>query len=232
MHTLGGTAVTDLVLVSHHLCPYVQRAAIALAEKSVGFERRVVDLAAKPDWFLAISPTGKVPVLIAGGRPIFESAVILEYLEDTFGPALHPADPLARADHRAWIEFGSALLADIAGFYNAKDEAVFEAKRLEIARKLARVEERLIASPWFDGESFSLVDAVYAPVFRYFDLFDAVGDFGFAAGTPKIARWRSCLARRPSVKGAVSADYPASLRAFIAARGSLLSRQVSRKVAA
>jgi len=80
-----------LVLVSHLLCPYVQRAAIALAEKGVAFERRVIDLANKPDWFLALSPTGKVPVLIADGRPIFESAVILEYLEDTLAPALHPA---------------------------------------------------------------------------------------------------------------------------------------------
>jgi glutathione S-transferase len=224
--------MTDLVLVSHHLCPYVQRAAIVLAEKGAAFERRVIDLAAKPAWFLALSPTGKVPVLIAGGRPIFESAVILEYLEDTLAPALHPTDPLARADHRAWIEFGSALLADIAGFYNARDEAIFEAKRLEIARKLARVEERLLASPWFDGKAFSLVDAVYAPVFRYFDLFDSVSDFGFAVEKPKIARWRSALAQRESVKGAVSADYPESLRAFVAARESLLSQQVSRKVAA
>jgi len=224
--------MTDLVLVSHHLCPYVQRAAIVLAEKGAAFERRVIDLAAKPAWFLALSPTGKVPVLVAGGRPIFESAVILEYLEDTLAPALHPTHPLARADHRAWIEFGSALLADIAGFYNARDEAIFEAKRLEIARKLARVEERLLASPWFDGKAFSLVDAVYAPVFRYFDLFDSVSDFGFAVEKPKIARWRSALAQRETVKGAVSADYPESLRAFVAARESLLSQQVSRKVAA
>jgi glutathione S-transferase len=49
-----------LTLVSHHLCPYVQRAAIALTEKGVPFERRHVDLSTKPDWFLAISPLGKV----------------------------------------------------------------------------------------------------------------------------------------------------------------------------
>ncbi|TGU31135.1 glutathione S-transferase family protein, partial [bacterium M00.F.Ca.ET.152.01.1.1] len=54
---------TRLTLVSHHLCPYVQRAAIALAEKAVPFERVNVDLADKPDWFRAISPLGKVPLL-------------------------------------------------------------------------------------------------------------------------------------------------------------------------
>ena len=54
---------TTLTLVSHLLCPYVQRAAIALREKDVPFERVVIDLANKPDWFVAISPLGKVPLL-------------------------------------------------------------------------------------------------------------------------------------------------------------------------
>src|SRR5690242_18602243 len=124
-----------LKLISHPLCPYVQRAAIALAEKGVPFERIQIDLADKPDWFLAISPIGKVPVLLVDDQPIFESAVILEYLEDTIAPALHPADPLRRAEHRAWIEFGSAILSDIAGLYGANEENAFEAKRAELARK-------------------------------------------------------------------------------------------------
>ena len=104
--------MTKLTLISHKLCPYVQRAVIALTEKGVPFERIDIDLANKPEWFLKISPLGKTPVLLVGDTPIFESAVILEYLEDTQYPALHPADPLARAEHRAWIEFGSAILND------------------------------------------------------------------------------------------------------------------------
>ena len=96
-----------LTLVSHELCPYVQRAAIALAVKGVPFHRIDVDLAHKPDWFLAVSPLGNTPVLLVGDSAIFASAVILEYLEETQPNPLHPADPLARAEHRAWI--GSAL---------------------------------------------------------------------------------------------------------------------------
>ena len=113
--------MTKLTLISHKLCPYVQRAVISLAEKGVPFERIDIDLANKPDWFLKVSPLGKTPVLLVGDTAIFESAVILEYLEDTQAPALHPADPLARAEHRAWIEFGSAILNDIAGLYAAAD---------------------------------------------------------------------------------------------------------------
>ena len=72
-----------LKLISHKLCPYVQRAVIALTEKGVAFERIDIDLANKPDWFLNISPLGKTPVLLVGDHAIFESAVILEYLEET-----------------------------------------------------------------------------------------------------------------------------------------------------
>ena len=72
-----------LKLISHKLCPYVQRAVIALTEKGVAFERVDIDLANKPEWFLGISPLGKTPVLLVGDVPIFESAVILEYLEET-----------------------------------------------------------------------------------------------------------------------------------------------------
>src|ERR1700704_2990805 len=130
--TRGYTMVVPLKLISHKLCPYVQRAVIALTEKGVTFERIDIDLANKPDWFLQISPLGKTPVLQVGDTAIFESAVILEYLEETQAKPLHPADPLARAEHRAWIEFGSAILNDIAGFYAAPDEVTFKAKTIQI----------------------------------------------------------------------------------------------------
>ncbi|MFZ2158218.1 MAG: glutathione S-transferase family protein [Bradyrhizobium sp.] len=208
-----------LKLISHKLCPYVQRAVIALTEKGVPFERIDIDLVNKPAWFLAISPLGKTPVLQVGDKAIFESAVILEYLEETQAKPLHPADPLARAEHRGWIEFGSAVLNDIAGFYAAPDEATFKAKAAQLEQKFARLEARVVA-----GENFSLVDAVFGPVFRYFDVFDDIGDFGILADKPKLTRWRNSLAARPSVRTAVSVDYPALLRDFIERRNSWLSQ--------
>src|ERR1700738_33903 len=167
-----------LKLISHKLCPYVQRAVIALTEKGVPFERIDIDLANKPDWFLAISPLGKTPVLQVGDSAIFESAVILEYFEETQAKPLHPADPLVRAEHRGWIELGSAVLNDIAGFYAAKDEAPFKARTAQLEQKFARLEARVAASPWFDGENFSRVGAVFGPVFRYFGGFVVHVGFG------------------------------------------------------
>jgi glutathione S-transferase len=224
MHLHPGISMPRrLRLISHKLFPYVQRAVIALTEKGVPFDRIDVDLANKPDWFSRLSPLGRTPVLQVGDTAIFESAVILEYLEETEPKPLHPADPLRRAEHRGWIEFGSAVLNDIAGLYSASDEAAFKAKTAQLEARFVRLEARVAASPWFDGEEFSLVDAVFGPVFRYFDVFDGIGDFGILAGKPKLTRWRASLAARPSVKSAVSADYPALLRDFLKRRNSWIS---------
>ena len=220
-----------LKLISHKLCPYVQRAVIALTEKGVPFERIDIDLANKPDWFLKISPLGKTPVLVVGEHAIFESAVILEYLEETQPNPLHPADALGRAEHRSWIEFGSAVLNDIAGLYSAADETAFRVKAAQLETRFARLEARIAAAPWFDGEKFSLVDAVFGPVFRYFDVFDEIGDFGILTGKPKLVRWRAALAARPSVRSAVSADYPALLSDFLDRRRSYISRLQARLAA-
>ena len=129
-----------LKLISHKLCPYVQRAVIALTEKGIEFERIDIDLGNKPEWFLAISPLGKTPVLQVGDVAIFESAVILEYLEETAPKPLHPVDPLRRAEHRGWIDFGSVVLNDIAGFYAAPDEIAFTAKTSQLRQRFARLE--------------------------------------------------------------------------------------------
>lgn len=220
-------AASALTLVSHHLCPYVQRAAIVLAEKGVPFERRYIDLDCKPDWFRAISPLGKVPLLLLrrDGRDaaIFESAVICEYLEETQpGARLHPADPLERALHRGWIEFGSSILSDLWGLETATDAEGYEAQRQVLAGKFARIEAVLNATPYFSGTSFSIVDATYAPIFRYFDVFDAIADTEVFAHTPKVRAWRTTLAARSSVVTAVPADYADRLRAFLAKRDAYI----------
>lgn len=209
-----------LTLVSHHLCPYVQRASIVLSEKGTRFERIYIDLAAKPDWFLRISPLGKVPLLAVprdrADAILFESAVICEYLEETQGsPALHPDDPLQKARHRGWMEFGSSILADLWVYETTKDAAQFETKRQVLATKFATLEQELGDGPYFAGDRFSMVDAVFAPIFRYFELFEGLFDSGIFDGLPRVAVWRQALAIRPSVKAAVTEDYHDRLMAFL-----------------
>jgi len=210
-----------LQLVSHHLCPYVQRAAIALLEKGTPFERVMIDLRDKPAWFKAMSPLGKVPLLRVA-RPgkedaiLFESTVICEYIEETeSGPRLHLQDPLERAQHRAWMEFGSSILSDIWGLETAREPQPFDAKRQALREKFMRLEAVVGEGPYFAGKAFSLVDAVFGPIFRYFDLFDRLADHGIFTGLPKVGAWRVALAARPSVRAAAVPDYEERLRAFL-----------------
>jgi glutathione S-transferase len=204
--------MSKLTLISFPTCPYVQRAVIALKEKGVDFEVVYIDLANKPDWFLDISPLGKVPVLKVEreGKElaiVFESAVILEYLEETVGGTrLHPVDALERAQHRSWIEFGSQVLGDLWRLSAAKDEAELDAARQALAGKLQRL-ETIVVGPFFAGSDFSLVDAVFAPAFRQLDALETVVQTGLTADLPKLDAWRKSLAARPSVKEAAPADF-------------------------
>lgn len=221
-----------LMLISHRLCPYVQRAAIVLAEKGMAFDRKDIDLANKPDWFLKLSPLGKTPVLLVDGEAIFESAVICEYLDDTAAPRLHPQDPLQRASHRGWMEFGSAVLNSIGAFYKAPDEQALLARAAELRAKFQQMEAALGAGPYFGGGRFGMVDAVFGPVFRYFDVFDAIGDFGVFTDMPKVNAWRRALAQRESVRKAAGTDYPDLLGTFLQQRGSALSGRIDNALLA
>lgn len=224
-------AVPAWLLVSHALCPYAQRVAIVLHEKGVAFERRDIDLADKPAWFLAASPLGQVPVLLVGGEPLFESAVICEYLDEAMAPRLHPEDALERARHRAWGEFASQLLQAIAGLYNAPDAPALQTRVVGLRAKFERLEAALGEGPYFAGGGFGVVDAAFGPVFRYFDVIDRIADLGLWDGLYRIAAWRAALARRESVVSAAAPDYAARLARFLRARDSELGRLAAAALA-
>lgn len=216
-----------LILVSHALCPYVQRASIALSEKDVVFRRVDIDLSDKPDWFLGLSPLGKTPVLLADDTPIFESAAIVEFLEDTQARPLHPADPLTRAQHRGWMEFASSTLNDIAGLYSAPDQERYAAKASAIEHKIGRLEAAVGDGPFFAGDAFSLVDAAFGPVFRYFDVIEPAVGLDVFGAAECVRRWRQSLAARPSVRDAVGATYAVALTHFLTTRGSHLAKRMA-----
>ncbi|GGX43582.1 glutathione S-transferase family protein [Saccharospirillum salsuginis] len=219
-------------LITHVLCPYVQRSVIVLQEKDMPYRRTDIDLANKPDWFRSISPLGKVPVLVTGERrSLFESAVICEYLNEITPGSLHPEDALERAEHRAWIEFGSGLLNRIAQLYNAPTREAFDAVRETLADLFRQLEDRLEEGPFFSGEPFRMIDAVYGPIFRYFDVFDSVVDLDVFREVPRVQAWRANLEARETVRTAVSADYPERLLAFVRNRGSYLSSRVAEALA-
>jgi len=214
-------------LISHVLCPYVQRSIIILEEKNISFTRTDIDLANKPAWFKQKSPMGKVPILlIDDNRSLFESSVICEYLDDVTEGSLHPRDSFEKANHRALIELGSVILNNIASLYNAKDKTSFQNIHTEIQRKFKFLEKHLSGIPFFSGDKIHLIDAVYGPIFRYFEVFDSFIELNTFAHLPKCQLWRKVLSQRKSVKHAVSKDYSAFLIQFLINRDSYISQLI------
>lgn len=219
----------SLKLISHKLCPYVQRARIVLDEKSIPHEIEFIDLANKPQWFLELSPLGKVPVLLVDGEPLFESQVIAEYLDEVTPGSLHPSEPLNKARNRSWIEFASSTLNSIGAFYSARNQAAFDKAEATLKQRFRTLEETLGEGPYFNGRNFSLVDAAFGPVFRYFDVIDRYADFGFFENVPKVVAWRTVLRQHSSVKRAAVDDYAERLHQFFLKRDAVLTSIIGQQ---
>jgi len=210
-------------LISYDLCPFVQRTQVMLREKGVSFDVEYIDLRNKPDWFVALSPTGKVPTLEVttddGAQVVlFESLVINEYLEEAAGGRpMFPADPLARAKARAWTEYSTALLQDCFALTAAADEEALAEVLARVRAKLDRLEKEVAQGPFFLGGDMSLVDAAFVPALQRLkfadELYPAMGLFGEAR--PNVTRWWTSIEARPSVPAAAPADIRERFHAMI-----------------
>ncbi len=215
----------QLELVSFKICPFVQRSIIALNQKGIAYTLTHINPQETPDWFKAMSPLGKVPVLVVDGTPVFESAVILEYLDEVYPPALHPADPLEKARQRAWIEFCSELLGRQHRMLTAQDEAGFNEARKSLQQGLQRLDTVLAEqAPYFAGEQFHLVDCVYAPLFMRLALLKQSYALEIALST-RMQAWSDALLALDAVKTSVVEEFPMVFANFLKAQdGYILKR--------
>jgi glutathione S-transferase len=209
-------------LVSSPLCPFVQRSAITLNHKGIAYDTRYVDLGNKPDWFLELSPTGKVPVLLVrdGDREVvlFESAVINEYLDEVTEGSLLPADPLTRARHRAMIEFASACLADAYRLTIAPTEADARAAAELLRSKLARFEAEIVG-PFFTGPELALVDTASIPLLQRIVWVDEIRpELELFAGLPRVAAWLEAGEQLDAVRRSTVDDIRDRNRGFLLSR--------------
>lgn len=199
-------------LISYDLCPFVQRSIVTLIEKGVDFDIDYIDLSNKPDWFLELSPTGKVPTLVETGEDgelvvLFESVVINEYLDETTPGRMLPEAALPRARARAWIEFANAVLSDTFEVTSVKDEESLEKVMEKLRPKLDKLERELPdPGPFFLGSEMSLVDAAFAPALQRLHWSDGLYPLGLYDGRPKLALWWTALAERPSVRDSAGPD--------------------------
>jgi len=198
----------EIELISFDLCPFVQRSIITLLHKNIPFKRTNIDLQSKPDWFLKISPLGKVPVMKMDGDILFESAVINEYLDEITPPSLHPNDPKIKAHNRAWIEFGSQLLSGNFRMLTTQDEEKLTMEIAAFNNKLAFLENAVGNGPYFNGDKFSLVDTAYAPLFvRLLLVIQPATHDNWLKNFPKLNQWANVLLAEQSVQSSLIEDY-------------------------
>jgi glutathione S-transferase len=192
------THKNKLTLISHKLCPYVQRAVIALEEQCIEYKRIDIDLNNPPDWFLQLSPLGKVPVLVVDDdNVLFESAVIAEYINEIGTGKLLSNTPIDKARERAWIEFASATLGNIGSLYSAAGEQDYLKAKSQLESKWRQLDNILTDPTYFSGGEFTLVNAAYAPVFRYLDCSSNLSNLNFWSAIRRlragVKHWRNVL---------------------------------------
>lgn len=180
--------------------------------KQVEFEVTYIDLRNKPDWFLKISPHGKVPVLQVDGQPLFESNAIAEYLEEVLPPHLHPSDPIKRARNRAWTDFVPTFAGGLSGIYYTKTADDTDERAATARQRLDRLEEALANErgndgPYFNGAELSLVDAAYAPFLQRFLIVDRWLQSGLLDDYPLVSAWADALLANDAVTGSVPDNF-------------------------
>ena len=201
---------------------------ILLRAKDIEFDVTYINLQDKPDWFLDISPHGKVPVLKVGDEVLFESNAIAEYLDEVVRPRLHPEDPLARAKNRAWTDYVPTFAGAMSSIHYSKSKEEMEQAVADAPEKLAKIEGALEGrgndGPYFNGPDLALVDAAYAPFLQRHLFVDRVLKNKVIDNYPLTKAWAETLLADERVTGAVPDNFEEEFIASLKRRGCYASQ--------
>ena len=230
---------TKFHLISSVTCPWVQRSVIVMRVKGIAFDVTYIDLQNEPDWFLEMSPHGKVPVLQVDGVALFESNAIAEFLDETLEPKLHPQDPVKRAQNRAWTDFLPTFawgpgLNDVTFCTSAEElpEALETARERLSPLNQTIGKQRGNDGPYFNGNQFSLVDASYGPFFQRFAIAEKELRTGLLEEFPLVKAWSDALLADDTVIGAVPENFHPEFLKNLERRGALAWKLMSADSAA
>ncbi len=205
----------------------MQRALTILIEKNIKHKIQFIDLDSPPDWFFDVSPMEKVPVLLVDDKPLFESIAICEYLDEVTKGTLHPTDPFDKAQNRAWIEFANTILDSTFDLFSTNDEKRFKQLTAILDEKFDILEEDcLTGGAFFNGDKFSIIDAVYAPIFRYHAKLEQHHEFDFFDDRPQLTLWKDTLLAYDAVVKSVPETYATELDGYLRKSDSIFSSKM------
>ena len=194
----------EVVLLDFWPSMFGIRVRIALAEKGVKYEYKEENLKNKSPLLLQMNPVHKkIPVLIHNGRPVCESPIIVQYIDEVWkdkAPLL-PSDPYQRAQARFWVDFIDKKMYDSSRkTWTTKGEEQ-EAAKKEFFEVLKTLEGQLGDKPFFGGDNFGYVDLSLIPFYCWFYTYETCGKFSVEAECPKFIAWvKRCLQRETVAK--------------------------------
>ncbi|CAK9160270.1 unnamed protein product [Ilex paraguariensis] len=192
----------EVILLDAWNSAFGMRVRVALAEKGIKYEYKEQDLGNKSPLLLKMNPIHKkVPVLIHNGKPICESAIIVQYIDEVWNDKapLLPSDPYEKAQARFWVDYIDKKMYDVGRrVWSSKGEEL-EAVKKEIIQHLKLLEGELGDKPYFGGETFGFVDIGLIGFYSWFYTYETLGNFSIEAECPKLIAWAKRCMEKESV---------------------------------
>ena len=202
-------------IVSFKLCPFVQRVTASLEAKGAAYEIEHIELSDKPDWFVAASPHGQVPILFTDdGRALFESDAIVEYVEEVAPSPLLPSDPVEKAQARAWAQLASKNYLVQCAAQRSGDAGTLDERAAPLAAAFAKIGRRLDVRPFAGGHSIGMVDVAWLVLLHRAAIVAARSGYDFLAGLPRVKAWQEAVLATGLAKKSVSGDFEERFAAF------------------
>ncbi|CAH9099132.1 unnamed protein product [Cuscuta epithymum] len=192
----------EVILLDFWPSMFGMRVRIALAEKEVKYEYREEDLRNKSELLLKMNPIHKkIPVLIHNGKPVCESNIAVEYIDEVWkdkAPLL-PSDPYQKSQAKFWADYVDKKVYETCRkTWTLKGEEQ-EAGKKEFIEVLKVLEGELGEKPYFGGEKFGFVDVSLIGFYSWFHVFESYGNFSIEAECPKLIGWAKRCMERESV---------------------------------
>ncbi|XP_023887378.1 probable glutathione S-transferase [Quercus suber] len=187
----------EVILLDFWPSMFGMRVRIALAEKGIKYEYKEQDIFNKSPLLLEMNPIHKkIPVLIHNGKPVCESLIIVQYIDEVWNDKspLLPSDPYQRAHARFWADIVDKKVYEVSTKLLTTKGEELEVGKKEFFKIYKILEGELGDKPYFGGETFGFVDLSLITFYSWFHVYEVFGNINIEAECPKIIAWaKRCL---------------------------------------
>ncbi|VVA91618.1 unnamed protein product [Arabis nemorensis] len=200
----------QVILLDFWPSMFGMRTKIALAEKGVEYEYKETDPWVKTPLLIEMNPVHKkIPVLIHNGKPICESLIQIEYIDEVWSDTypILPSDPYEKSQARFWGEFIDRKFYDPSWkVWGTKGEEQVAARK-ELIEHFKTLETELGDKPYYGGEVFGFVDIALIGYYSWFKAMEKFGEFSIEKEAPKLIEWtKRCIVRESVIKAMADPD--------------------------